>query len=71
MVLPTNGRVIIDTTVGEIDIELWSKVGYKNIQNVMTFFFLKTRLTTGNTKNMSQLPRIGNGGFVSFAQNLF
>lgn len=26
MALPTKGRVIIDTTVGEIDIELWSKV---------------------------------------------
>ena len=25
MALPTKGRVIIDTTVGEIDIELWSK----------------------------------------------
>jgi hypothetical protein len=36
MVLPTIGRVIIDTTVGEIDIELWSKVGYKNIKNAMT-----------------------------------
>ncbi len=28
MALPTKGRVIIDTTVGEIDIELWSKVLY-------------------------------------------
>jgi hypothetical protein len=26
MALPTNGRVVIDTTAGEIDIELWSKV---------------------------------------------
>lgn len=26
MALPTNGRVIIDTTAGEIDIELWAKV---------------------------------------------
>lgn len=26
MALPTRGRVIIDTTAGEIDIELWSKV---------------------------------------------
>ena len=26
MALPTKGRVIIDTTAGEIDIELWSKV---------------------------------------------
>lgn len=28
MALPTRGRVIIDTTAGEIDIELWSKVSY-------------------------------------------
>ncbi|KAJ3575564.1 hypothetical protein NP233_g1011 [Leucocoprinus birnbaumii] len=28
MALPTKGRVIIDTTVGEIDIELWSKVWF-------------------------------------------
>jgi hypothetical protein len=27
MALPTNGRVIIETSVGELDIELWSKVG--------------------------------------------
>lgn len=26
MALPTNGRVIIETTSGEIDMELWSKV---------------------------------------------
>lgn len=26
MALPTHGRVILNTTVGEIDIELWSKV---------------------------------------------
>lgn len=26
MALPTNGRVIVETTAGEIDIELWSKV---------------------------------------------
>ena len=26
MALPTRGRVIIETTVGEVDMELWSKV---------------------------------------------
>lgn len=26
MALPTRGRVVIETTVGELDIELWSKV---------------------------------------------
>ena len=26
MALPTQGRVLLDTTAGDIDIELWSKV---------------------------------------------
>ena len=26
MALPTHGRVLLDTTVGDIEIELWSKV---------------------------------------------
>ncbi|KAJ7607874.1 cyclophilin-like protein [Roridomyces roridus] len=33
MALPTNGRVIIDTTVGEIDVELWSKETPKTCRN--------------------------------------
>ncbi|KAH0582490.1 hypothetical protein H2248_010434 [Termitomyces sp. 'cryptogamus'] len=35
MALPTNGRVIIDTTVGEIDIELWSKETPKACRNFL------------------------------------
>ncbi|EKM82202.1 hypothetical protein AGABI1DRAFT_112286, partial [Agaricus bisporus var. burnettii JB137-S8] len=33
MALPTQGRVIIDTTVGEIDVELWSKETPKACRN--------------------------------------
>ncbi|KAG0694871.1 cyclophilin-like domain-containing protein [Suillus ampliporus] len=33
MALPTNGRVVIDTTAGEIDIELWSKETPKTCRN--------------------------------------
>ncbi|KAK7687659.1 hypothetical protein QCA50_008874 [Cerrena zonata] len=33
MALPTNGRVIIDTTAGEIDVELWSKETPKTCRN--------------------------------------
>ncbi|KAH7908624.1 cyclophilin-like domain-containing protein [Hygrophoropsis aurantiaca] len=33
MALPTNGRVIIETTAGEIDIELWSKETPKTCRN--------------------------------------
>ncbi|KIK55244.1 hypothetical protein GYMLUDRAFT_205728 [Collybiopsis luxurians FD-317 M1] len=35
MALPTSGRVIIDTTVGEIDIELWSKETPKACRNFL------------------------------------
>ncbi|KAF9529642.1 cyclophilin-like protein [Crepidotus variabilis] len=35
MALPTNGRVIIDTTVGEIEIELWSKETPKACRNFL------------------------------------
>ncbi|KAF9038151.1 cyclophilin-like domain-containing protein [Panaeolus papilionaceus] len=35
MALPTNGRVIIETTVGEIDIELWSKETPKTCRNFL------------------------------------
>ncbi|KAG1828605.1 cyclophilin-like domain-containing protein [Suillus variegatus] len=33
MALPTNGRVIIDTTAGEIEIELWSKETPRTCRN--------------------------------------
>ncbi|KAJ6471871.1 cyclophilin-like protein [Mycena sanguinolenta] len=36
MALPTHGRVIINTTVGEIDIELWSKETPKTCRNFIT-----------------------------------
>ncbi|ESK93192.1 peptidyl-prolyl cis-trans isomerase cwc27-like protein [Moniliophthora roreri MCA 2997] len=35
MALPTNGRVMVDTTVGEIDIELWSKETPKTCRNFL------------------------------------
>ncbi|KAK7033936.1 Peptidyl-prolyl isomerase cwc27 [Paramarasmius palmivorus] len=35
MALPTKGRVIIDTTVGEVDIELWSKETPKTCRNFL------------------------------------
>lgn len=33
MALPTNGRVVIDTTAGEIEVELWSKETPKTCRN--------------------------------------
>ncbi|KAF8883330.1 cyclophilin-like domain-containing protein [Gymnopilus junonius] len=35
MALPTKGRVIIETTVGEVDIELWSKETPKTCRNFL------------------------------------
>jgi peptidyl-prolyl cis-trans isomerase SDCCAG10 len=70
MALPTNGRVLINTTAGEIDIELWSKVRLTRNMSGLTCSYLTLRafLYIGNTKNMSQFPRFGYGGFVSFSR---
>ncbi|KIK54262.1 hypothetical protein GYMLUDRAFT_916660 [Collybiopsis luxurians FD-317 M1] len=35
MALPTSGRMIMDTTVGEIDVELWSKETPKACRNFL------------------------------------
>ena len=70
MALPTKGRVIIDTTVGEIDIELWSKA-----RPSLCLFFSRCGYSSGlmrfhhfpgNSQGMSELYRTGYGGFVSF-----
>ena len=50
MALPTNGRVIIDTTAGEIDVELWSKVCLFRDCGLVE---LPRCSILGNTKNMS------------------
>ena len=65
MALPTKGRVIIDTTVGEIDIELWSKVCTSLATRSPTTDHLPKR-HAGNPQNMPKLSRTGHGGFVSF-----
>lgn len=58
MALPTKGRVIIDTTAGEIDVELWSKVCAKQLVDVR--YFMKSDII-GNTKDVSQLHTVGYG----------
>lgn len=35
MALPTHGRVLLDTTAGDIDIELWSKVRHVNMTSLL------------------------------------
>ena len=50
MALPTHGRVILNTTAGEIDVELWSKVRTCVYETVFTL-----QMAQGNTKNMPEL----------------
>jgi len=69
MALPTKGRVIIDTTAGEIDIELWSKVVFQWNIDSWHFQLKKGDFVLGNTQSMPQFPRVGYGGFVSFSRN--
>ncbi|KAH7885723.1 cyclophilin-like domain-containing protein [Phlebopus sp. FC_14] len=50
MALPTHGRVIVDTTAGEIDIELWSKAGYYDgviFHRIVPGFLVQTGDRTG------------------------
>jgi hypothetical protein len=53
MALPTNGRVVIDTTAGEIEIELWSKVRTVFLESP-TWLLSES---SGNPKNMQELHR--------------
>jgi hypothetical protein len=53
MALPTNGRVVIDTTAGEIEIELWSKVRGVSLESPAWLL----SVSPGNTKNMPELHR--------------
>ena len=60
MALPTNGRVIIETTAGEIDIELWSKVSnvdWDNMAGIDSSF-------TGNAQDMQEFLNPGHGRCV-------
>lgn len=61
MALPTRGRVLLDTTAGDIDIELWSKVCAtlvrRRVANVMRRLSL-----TGSTESMQEFHCVGHGG---------
>lgn len=61
MALPTHGRVLLDTTAGDIDIELWSKVRARKVAfvpgraaNVM--------LPAGSAESMQEFHCVGYGG---------
>lgn len=58
MALPTKGRVILETTVGDIDIELWAKVCARFLPQGSLVLTLQC---LGNAKDMSQFHCFGYG----------
>ena len=62
MALPTHGRIILETTVGEIDIELWSKVRPSVPPSVVRF--TEREHAVGNTQDMSKLDSTSHGRYV-------
>jgi hypothetical protein len=68
MALPTNGRVVINTTAGEIDIELWSKVCNAFVEYMD--WLLSIHPLAGNTENMPELhrTRAGRSGIVFISE---
>lgn len=58
MALPTRGRVIVDTTAGEIDIELWSKVR-KDMPTSGTSVHTSRQETPKTCRNFVQLAMEG------------
>jgi hypothetical protein len=64
MALPTYGRVLLDTTAGDIDIELWSKVRHANMTRS---YLCKYIMFTGSTEGMPELHSVGHGRYAWIA----
>lgn len=62
MALPTQGRVLLDTTAGDIDIELWSKV--RDVTMDVRFARNKYMSIAGSTESMPEFHSVGHGGYV-------
>jgi cyclophilin family peptidyl-prolyl cis-trans isomerase len=62
MALPTNGHIIVDTTAGEIDIELWSKV--RGVPRCPVAFHSHA-CSQGDAKDVPELPSSGDGRSVA------
>ncbi|KAG2011172.1 peptidyl-prolyl cis-trans isomerase [Coprinopsis cinerea AmutBmut pab1-1] len=69
MALPTKGRVIIETTFGEIDIELWAKETLKACRNFIALALegyydgvIFHRIVPGFLAQMGDRTGTGNGG---------
>jgi peptidyl-prolyl cis-trans isomerase SDCCAG10 len=71
MALPTHGRVLLDTTVGDIDIELWSRVRDVTRRRTIRSCQHKVCLSTGSTESMPEFHRVGHGRYApAFAGTL-
>ena len=61
MALPTQGRVLLDTTAGDIDIELWTKVR-DAINNVC--LLVTNTCFAGSTESMPEFHSVGHGRYA-------
>jgi hypothetical protein len=62
MALPTQGRVLLDTTAGDIDIELWSKV--RGATMTCDCLCNKYISFTGSTESMPEFHSVGYGRYA-------
>lgn len=65
MALPTQGRVLLNTTAGDIDIELWSKVRAVTMTCRCLRTNANTRSFTGSTESMPEFHSFGHGRYAS------
>jgi hypothetical protein len=66
MALPTHGRVLLDTTAGDIDIELWSKVRVREVALVLGRA-MNVMLPVGSAESMQEFYCVGYGGCASLS----
>lgn len=62
MALPTHGRVLLDTTAGDIDIELWSKVRHAN--KAHSCLCKHNAYFAGSTESMPEFHSVGHGRYA-------
>jgi hypothetical protein len=63
MALPTHGRVLLDTTAGDIDIELWSKVRARLFSDALrTSSPPPPPPPAGSAESMQEFHCVGYGG---------
>jgi hypothetical protein len=61
MALPTHGSVLLDTTAGDIEIELWSKVRARKVTLVLGRA-ANVMPPTGSAESMQEFHCVGHGG---------